>query len=197
VGASASVEYDENATLQEARAEYFARNGFGDDGGYSSPFVEVKLAGIPIRFPNTAGRIAAVRYHDLHHVVTGYATDNPGEAAIGAWELSSGCSRFPTAWVLNALAMAMGFFRAPRSTVRAYVRGRSTANLYARPFDEALLQTTVGAARAELGLLARPRPLRPADVAAFVFHATASLLLGTLVVSPLVALIAGLVWLLR
>ena len=46
----------------------------------------MRLAFGPVRFafPNTAGRVRAVRYHDLHHVVTGYATDWTGEAEIGA-----------------------------------------------------------------------------------------------------------------
>jgi hypothetical protein len=193
---AASITYDENATLEEARDEYFARNGFGDDGGYSSPYVKVKFAGIPIKFPNTPGRVAAVRYHDLHHLVTEYATDNPGEAAIGAWELASGCTRFPAAWVLNAIAMAMGLFRAPRSTFRAYVRGRHSANLYDRPFDETLLHTTVGDARTELGL--RRPPVRPtaADLGAFAFHAALSVMIGTVVISPLLAAAIGLGWLL-
>jgi hypothetical protein len=191
-----SVVYDENLTLEAARDEYFARNGFGEDGGYSSPTVKVKFAGIPIQFPNTAGRVAAVRYHDLHHVVTEYATDNPGEAAIGAWELASGCTRFPAAWVLNAIAMAMGLFRAPRSTFCAYVRGRHSANFYARAYDESLLRTRVGDARTELGLLEPPTRAGVADIGAFVFHATVSVMIGTVVISPLLALVFGLGWLL-
>ncbi len=193
MGSRPSVHYDEDATLEAARAEYFERNGFGPDGGYSSPFVEVKLAGIPIRFPNTPGRVAAVRFHDLHHVATGYATDNPGEAAIGAWELATGCRRYPAAWVLNGIAMAMGLFRAPRSTFRAYIRGRSTKNLYDRPFDDALLRTTVGAIREELGLHQPPRPATPGDVAWFLLHASAALVLGGIVISPLVAVVLALV----
>lgn len=191
-----SVVYDENLTLEAARDEYFARNGFGDDGGYSSPYVKVKFAGIPIMFPNTEGRVAAVRFHDLHHVVTEYATDNPGEAAIGAWELASGCTRFPAAWVLNSIAMAMGLFRAPRSTFRAYVRGRHSANLYDRAYDETLLRTKVGDARTELELRERPVRTRAADIGAFVFHAAISVLIGTAVISPLLALVIGLGWLL-
>ena len=66
-----------------------------------------------LKIPNTEGRRRAVRIHDLHHVVTGYQTDLRGEAEIGAWELASGCLRWPAATVLNLFALAIGLVIAP------------------------------------------------------------------------------------
>src|SRR5690349_9357412 len=91
-----ATNYEPMMSLFEARARYFADNSFGDDGGYSARWVTIfKLGPLSLGFPNTASRIAAVRYHDLHHLVTGYDTDVMGEAEIAAWELASGCERFP------------------------------------------------------------------------------------------------------
>ena len=61
--------YSDALTIGNARAQYFAENNFGD-GGYSASWVKVQAGSIPIYFPNTAARIRAVRFHDLHHVAT-------------------------------------------------------------------------------------------------------------------------------
>ena len=71
--------YDAALTLREARGRYFAANGLGE-GGYDDKWVRLAVGPLRFAFPNTAGRVRAVRYHDLHHVVTGYATDWTGEA---------------------------------------------------------------------------------------------------------------------
>jgi hypothetical protein len=146
------VQYADSTPLRHARADYFRKNAFGEDGGYGQPWVKLKLGPVPIWFPNTAGRRRAVRLHDLHHVATGYDTSLVGEAEIGAWELASGCANYYAAWLLNAGAVAMGLFLAPRRLWRAFVRGRSSTNLYRLGFDERWLDETVGALRERLGL---------------------------------------------
>ena len=45
---------------------------FGDDGGYSKRWVRIELGKIALSFPNLPSRVRAVRFHDLHHVLTGY-----------------------------------------------------------------------------------------------------------------------------
>lgn len=87
----ALVHYDEGLTMREARAIYFEVNGFGADGGYGDAWVDFKLGPLPVPFPNTRARVRAVRYHDLHHVLTGYDTNTIGEFEISAWELGAGC----------------------------------------------------------------------------------------------------------
>jgi hypothetical protein len=77
-----------HATLREARARYFLQNGIDEDGGYARKWVRIKLGPVPVWFPNTTGRRAALLPHDLHHVATGYGTTLVGEAEIGAWELA-------------------------------------------------------------------------------------------------------------
>jgi len=170
---------DPTWTLADARADYYERNHFGADGGDSLAWVPVQIVGLTFKIPNTAGRKRAVRIHDLHHVLTGYQTDLRGEAEIGAWELASGCLRWPAAQILNTGAMMMGMLIAPRRTVRAWARGRATKNLYALDAVDHLLPRTVAEMRDELALEA-PRPratLR--DLAG---------ILGTIVLAPLLAI---------
>ena len=83
----ALVHYDEGLTMREARALYFEVNRFGADGGYGDAWVDFKLGPLPVPFPNTRARVRAVRYHDLHHVLTGYDTN-----AIGEFEIRPGSS---------------------------------------------------------------------------------------------------------
>jgi hypothetical protein len=144
--------YDPSLSLGEARRLYFAENGFGADGGYGDAWVDFKLGPVPFPFPNTAPRVRAVKFHDLHHLVTGYETSFVGELEIGAWEIGSGCRDMIAAWYLNLVGMGFGALVAPRRVWRAFLLGRRTNNLYGEPFDEALLSTTVGAAREKLAL---------------------------------------------
>lgn len=161
-------------TLLEARTAYFEANGFGEDGGYSKPTVTVYLFGLPVSFPNTQARKRAVVFHDMHHVVTGYATNNLGEAEIGAWELGSGCTSYRAALVLNTLSLTLGVFKSPARLFRAFVRGRRSQNLYGRDAN-VLLGRDVDEVRRELGLEASAGPATAADVALFSAYLMISL----------------------
>ncbi|WP_437927547.1 hypothetical protein WMF37_52475 [Sorangium sp. So ce291] len=145
----ALVHYDEGLTMRAARAVYFDVNRFGADGGYGDAWVDFKLGPLPVPFPNTRARVRAIRYHDLHHVLTGYDTSTIGEFEISAWELGAGCKDFTAAWQLNLGGVFAGLLSAPRRTVRAFLRGRRSESLYGRPF-EALLDSTVGELRREM-----------------------------------------------
>ena len=181
--------YDDAMTMLDARQRYFDTNGF--DGSYSERWVKLKAGPLAIYFPNAEGRRRAVKFHDLHHIATGYQTTWTGEAEISAWEIGGGCGRFPWAWYLNLGGFALGLCIAPRAALRAFVRGRHGANLYHQgEFREAILARSVGAVRADLGLDRPPPAVRPADVFAFAAWA---LIAVALQLWPL-ALIAWWVW---
>jgi len=135
-----------NETLRTALGTYFEDNGFGMDGGYDDPWVDFELGPIPLPFPNSAGRKRAVRLHDLHHIVTGYATNTLGEFEISAWELGAGCKDFHTARIINLAGMASGAFAAPFRTFRAFRRGRVSRTFYGETY-ETLLGEDVATAR--------------------------------------------------
>lgn len=138
-----------DVTLREGREAYFRANGFSEKG-YQDRWVTFKAG--PLRFcvPNTKGRVAAVRRHDLHHVLTGYEATWTGEAEIAAWELASGCGRFHAAWVLNFAAAAIGLVIAPGAVAKAWRRGRRSDNLYLREWSDAWLDRKVVDVRREL-----------------------------------------------
>lgn len=145
--------WDDQLTVREARALYFAGAGFAADGGYGDTWVRLKAGGRTLfAFPNTAARVRAVRFHDIHHVLTGYDTSWTGEAEIGAWELAAGCGKHYAAWILNLGAAAVGLFIAPRRVLRAFARGRRSKTLYHEEFSEELLERRVGELRGRLGL---------------------------------------------
>lgn len=177
------MRYDPAMTMREARDRYFEDNHFGDDGGYGSPWVDFKLGPIPMPFPNTKARVRAVRYHDLHHIVTGYATDTLGEFEISAWEIGAGCKGFLAAWQLNLGGLAAGVLSVPRRTFRAFVRGRRARSLYDRDYD-ALLDRTVGEVTAEIAPDV-PAEARASDVALFA----ASFVAGFVAALPTFALL--------
>src|SRR5436190_5780545 len=107
------VHYDEESTMREARRRYFEVNKFVPNGGYDDAWVDFKLGPLPFPFPNPPSRVKAVKYHDLHHVLTGYDTDIVGEFEISAWEIAAGCRSFAAAWVVNLGGMAGGILRSP------------------------------------------------------------------------------------
>jgi len=169
---------DPGDTLAHARDEYFRVNNFGPNGGYDDAWVDFKLGPIPMPFPNTPARKRAVRFHDLHHALTGYATDLVGEFEISAWEIASGCADHVAAWQLNLSGMAGGLFVAPHRTWRAWVRGRQSRNLYRATYDDALLSRRVGELRHELALDVEPRPARLSDLVLFKLALLAGLAIG-------------------
>jgi len=165
--------------LAVARARYYDANHFGPDGGDALAWVPIKLGRITVKIPNTEGRRRAVRFHDLHHIVTGYQTDVPGESEIAAWELASGCTRWPAATVLNLAGLAFGILVWPKRCARAWALGRHTKNLYREDDVAPLLDREVDDVRRELGLGVAKVPVRAADVAT---------LLGFLAAAPFVIL---------
>jgi hypothetical protein len=74
--------------MEEARDQFLAANGLSLED-YIAPTFTIGMFGVPFRLPSTRGRRRDVPLHDLHHVLTGFATDWPGEAEIGIWEITA------------------------------------------------------------------------------------------------------------
>jgi hypothetical protein len=188
--------YDDALTVRDARERYFRDNGFAPDGGYGDPWVKLQMGPVALRLPNTPQRVRAVRFHDLHHIVTDYATDWTGEAEIAAWEIASSCADHHAAWLLNLWAMAIGLAIAPRAVRGAFVRGRRSRNLYREPWGEALLEPRVGELRARLGVAAAetdpPAAPMARDRIAFAGWSAAALGVAVLTVVVVLAPAAGL-----
>jgi hypothetical protein len=186
-------------TLGEARARLFALGTLGADGGYGDDWVKLKLWRVPLAFPNTEGRRRAVRFHDLHHVLTEYPTTWRGEFEIAAWEVANGVGRYWEGWLLDLLGFACGLFVFPRCVFRAFLRGRRSANLYLyfEEWDESILAVRVGEMRRRLKLDTAEAQPTSSDKAAFVLWSAASvftyLAVGASVLSPPLVLL-GVLW---
>ncbi|MCZ7682626.1 MAG: hypothetical protein M5U28_29060 [Sandaracinaceae bacterium] len=142
---------DPDSSVREARDAYLSANGF-DTAGYTAPTFALPVFGREVRLPNPPTRQRAMARHDLHHALTGYATDYAGEAEIGAWELRAGCNTV-FLWLINLAAVAIGLVIAPRRVARAFRSAAGHRSLYLdpRPVDE-LLELDLGDLREELGI---------------------------------------------
>lgn len=130
--------------LAELRDRFRDANGIPD----THRRVEwVRLGPLPIPIPNPPARRRALRIHDLHHLVTGYQTDLPGEFQISAWECGAGLHDEPLAWFFCPTGTLGGLLRYPRRTVLAYARGRRCRTLFGQSLVE-LDATTLDVARA-------------------------------------------------
>ncbi|MFT5355640.1 MAG: hypothetical protein ACI9KE_002859, partial [Polyangiales bacterium] len=151
-------------SVQSARDQYLRDNGFSMDA-YDAPTVAIPIGPFTIRLPNTQGRKKLVRFHDLHHVATGYGTDLVGEGEIGAWELGAGCTNL-AGYVYNGLAMVTGVFLAPHRIAAALRHGRRGVTLYKLELSEdevtELLAQPVASLRARLGIPGAGLADRPA-----------------------------------
>ena len=168
---------DDRESLREARQASFAEQGLPPDGGYAARWVKLRAGPMPLAFPNSNARRRAVRFHDLHHVLTGYATHWQGEAEIAAWEIASSCRDHWAAWFLNLQVFALGLVLAPRAVFQAFVRGHHSRNLYDSVYDDALLERSVAGVRAELGLDSKPPAASPKERVSFLLWSSAALCL--------------------
>ena len=187
--------YDDALTLREARSRYFEEHDLGADGGYASKWVKLQAGPVKLGFPNWAARIRAVRYHDLHHLLTGYQTDWKGEFEISAWEIAGSCRDYSAAWVLDLGGFAAGLLTYPRAVFRAFVRGRHSRNYYGQAWSEEVLDRKVGQTRRELRLDLPPVAPTLADRAAFAAWSLVAIGYGLVSLLLYAALIGGLIWL--
>lgn len=137
-------------TVRDALRDYHRANGFKGDA-MTQETLQVRVLGYTADVPNPRFQRHLLARHDLHHVLTGYATSLVGEAEIGAWELGAGPGHF---FVLlnNVGALFLGVL-APRRTLRAFRRGLRARSLYRddTPY-EALLDMPLDELRRKLGI---------------------------------------------
>jgi len=154
-----------SASVRGARDAYLKENDF-DMQQYDMDWVPVNLFGLRVSIPNPRIRKLAVRYHDLHHLMTGYGTDEIGEVQISVWELKSGIRNFGIfVPLLIATQIILGLVHSPKtvlSTWKSIPTGRHVKKpSYA--YYEACLKLTMGELRQAHGLpiegIAGPRRL--------------------------------------
>lgn len=144
--------YGDNTLIKDALPQLFKRFNIPLNAYTTKTFI-IKVGIIPIHLPNIPARVRIARFHDIHHILTGYPANWKGEAEIGAWELATGCRKSFIAWFLNSGAVMVGLFMYPKAVVKAFIRGRKTkTNLYYDFNYDSLLTMSVKELRELIGL---------------------------------------------
>lgn len=118
-------------TLKEELAAFYRRCGFADTADRQACTVPVYTGCLLVPLPNIETRHRYLKYHDLHHIVTGYSTGRIGEGEVSAWELGSGSMlNSPLLGTMNLIALSTGLVLEPRRMWRAFRRGCRSRNLY-------------------------------------------------------------------
>jgi hypothetical protein len=117
--------------LNDELKAFYQRSGFGEVVGARPCTVQVYTGCLLVPMPNIETRRRFLKYHDLHHLITGYGVGRIGEGEVSAWELGTG-SLFvsPTLGVMNLIAFSTGLALQPKRMWRAYRRGCVSRNLY-------------------------------------------------------------------
>lgn len=116
--------------INQGLAEFYTASGFEAETGKRPAFVEVFVGCLLIPLPNVETRRKYLRYHDLHHVITGYDASQVGEGEVSAWELGTGSMLHPILMFMNLIAISTALAVSPTRVFRAYLRGCKSRNLY-------------------------------------------------------------------
>ena len=116
-------------SVQDALKSYLDENGFTTEE-YDLDSVKVTFWGWTFSIANPPSRKLAIRFHDLHHLVTGYGTDPIGEAEISAWELSKGIRVFGIyVQAIIFMGTLLGLIHSPKRVWAAWNRSKGSAQL--------------------------------------------------------------------
>mgnify|MGYP004248651059 CR=1 FL=1 len=128
-------------------------SGF-DTQTYTDRWIKLSLGRINVYLPNLPARKRAVGLHDIDHVLTEYDATWRGEFEIAAFELGMGLGRYWFGWFIHCQTLLLGATLSPSASLASYARGRRChGSLFGRDgVDDALLETTIGELRAEIGL---------------------------------------------
>ncbi|MGL4318123.1 MAG: hypothetical protein ACRCTL_16100 [Pseudomonas sp.] len=118
-------------TLKEELAAFYRRLGFAETADRKACTVPVYTGCLLVPLPNIETRHRYLKYHDLHHLVTGYSTGRIGEGEVSAWELGTGSMlNSPLLGSMNLIALSTGLVLEPKRMWRAFRRGWQSRNLY-------------------------------------------------------------------
>ena len=130
-------------TLQYQLDNFYEVNGYGEEGGINSDWIWLKFKYFSLPIPNIKGRRENVWRHDMLHILLDYPTTWRGEGQVAGWVLGSGgWGKFYVAWLFCLSVFAVGFVFFPKSTFKAFVRGRNTMSPYLLGIEKEKLYIT-------------------------------------------------------
>jgi hypothetical protein len=113
----------------------------GIDGRYDdTPTWPFRIGPVTVPVPNFSWRRAAIRRHDIHHLMTGYPFNMRGEFQVATWEFAAGRYPHAGATLLILPLVVLGLFWSPRAVWEAFLNGRGSRSLYRAEFAEDRLQ---------------------------------------------------------
>ncbi|CAM4131431.1 hypothetical protein [Acinetobacter pragensis] len=132
--AKAPNNFADSYMLNQSLELFYQKNGFGPIVGDRQPLtVGVYTGCLIVPMPNIGVRHKYLKYHDMHHILTGYTVGRIGEGEVSAWELGTGSMfRHPILGIMNLIALSTGFFLQPKRMLQAYRRGLISSNTYHR-----------------------------------------------------------------
>ncbi|MBD1393688.1 hypothetical protein [Mucilaginibacter glaciei] len=117
-------------TVKEALIGFYKFNSLNLTDDFESHCVRVYIGCILAPVPNINARKKYLKFHDMHHIMSGYGIDRIGESEISGWELGSRSCRKPLISVMNLFALSTGFILSPKKVIAAFYRGCRSKNLY-------------------------------------------------------------------
>jgi hypothetical protein len=177
--------------LQHELAAFYAKSGFGDVVGARPLTVRVYTGCLLVPMPNIETRRRYLKYHDLHHLVTGYSVGRIGEGEVSAWELGTGSMlASPMLGIMNLIALSTGLVLDRARMWRAFRRGCASRNLYSprvRADVDAGRWPDVAALRGEILEVKRPSgALMAMRAIEFGAYSAAALVIHALIAIPAV-----------
>jgi hypothetical protein len=176
--------------LADELADFYRRAGFGEVVGARPCTVKVYTGCLLVPLPNIEARHTYLKYHDLHHLLTGYSVGRIGEGEVSAWELGTGSMAVsPVLGTMNLIALSTGLVLQRRRMWRAFVRGCASRNLYpaaTRADVDAGRWADVAALRTDFVEAAPPRVPMALRAVEFGAYCAAAMLIHALIAGPAV-----------
>ena len=180
---------DRAPSVGEALAA-FQRTNRLDPAPASASSWTCRVGPITLRLPNFAWRRAAIRRHDLHHILTGYSCTMRGEFQMATWEFAAGRFAHPGATLFCLPLVAAGLVWSPRAIWSAFRLGRNSSSLYGVRLTDELLRSPITSLRAATQA-STLSGVRAADIVAFASLVTKSWLLVTIPIACFIGLVFG------
>lgn len=117
-------------TTKEALLGFYKFNRLNLAEDFKAHCVRVYIGCILAPVPNVKARKKFLKFHDMHHIITGYGIDRIGESEVSAWELGSRSCRKPLISIMNLFALSTGFVLDRKRVTAAFDRGCKSRNLY-------------------------------------------------------------------
>nr|WKF59610.1 hypothetical protein HUO10_004121 [Paraburkholderia busanensis] len=176
--------------LREELADFYRRSGFGPVVGARPRTVPVFAGCMLVPLPNIEVRRRYLKYHDLHHLITGYSVGRIGEGEVSAWELGTGSAFVsPTLGVMNLIALSTGLVLKPGRMWAAFKSGCTSRNLYRQAVRAEIDRDhwqDVDALRADFLHSRKRRGIAPLRAIEFACYSIAAMFIHALIAIPAV-----------